>query len=282
MKSRSNSVERRLLIRPGALGDVILSLAALEAAKAEYTEVWVPRATLPLIRFADKTRAIADTGLDLLGVVEGTRVSALETFESIYSWYGANRSEFRAAVRDLPFTFFPALPPPAGFPRIPVPPAPRENFAVIHPFASGLRKRWPLENFRSVAAQLGMPVRWCAGPEDELAEAVRIGDLYELGCWISRARVYIGNDSGISHLAAAVGTPVVAVFLSTDPLVWAPRGERVAALVNPRVEEIVSAARRIGIDMDRSGSGAPGEVNGALVSPQAGCRAKPGPSSSRV
>jgi heptosyltransferase III len=159
----------RLLIRPGALGDVILSLAALEAAKVEYTEVWAPRAMLPLIRFADKTRAIADTGLDLLGVVEGARVPALENFESIYSWYGANRSEFRAAVHGLPFTFFPALPPPAGVPRIPVPPVARENFAVIHPFASGPRKRWRLENFRVVAAQLGMPVRWCAGPEDELA-----------------------------------------------------------------------------------------------------------------
>jgi len=148
-------------------------------------------------------------------------------------------------VHGLPFKFFPALPPPAGVPRIPVPPAARGDFAVIHPFASGPRKRWPLEDFRVVAAQLGMPVRWCAGPEDELAEAVRIADLYELGCWISQARVFIGNDSGISHLAAAVGTPVVAIFLSTDPLVWTPRGERIAALVNPRVEEVVSAARKV-------------------------------------
>jgi ADP-heptose:LPS heptosyltransferase len=91
-------------------------------------------------------------------------------------------------------------------------------------------------------------VRWCAGPEDELAEAVRVGDFYELGCWISRARIYIGNDSGISHPAAALGTPIVAVFLSVAPLVWAPRGERVPALVNPRVVEIVSAARRVGTE----------------------------------
>ena len=64
---------RRLLIRPGAIGDVILSLPALEAARADYTEVWAPRPVLPLIRFADRTRAIADTGLDLVGVVEGAR-----------------------------------------------------------------------------------------------------------------------------------------------------------------------------------------------------------------
>ena len=93
-----------------------------------------------------------------------------------------------------------------------------------------------------VAAALGMPVRWCAGPEEPLEGAVRFDDLYELACWISKPRVYIGNDSGISHLAAAVGTPVVAIFLSTDPGVWSPRGERVRAFVNPSVEAVVSAA----------------------------------------
>jgi ADP-heptose:LPS heptosyltransferase len=233
---------RRLLIRPGAIGDVILSLPALEAARADYTEVWAPREKLPLIRFADKTRAIADTGLDLVGVVEGASVPEFDTFDSIYSWYGASRPEFREAVRHLPFKFFRALPPSPGIPRIAVPPAPREDFAVIHPFASSAAKRWPLENFGAVVAALGTPVRWCAGPEEPLEGAVHFRDLYELACWISRARVYIGNDSGISHLAAAVGTPVVAIFLSTDPGVWSPRGEKVRALVNPSVEAVVSAA----------------------------------------
>src|SRR5580704_10982906 len=158
---------RRLLIRPGAIGDIILSLPALESAKADYTEVWAPRAVLPLIRFADRTRAIVDTGIDLVGVAEGSRVSRVEStlksFDAIYSWYGTNRPEFREAVRHLPFTFFPALPPPAeGIPRIPVPAGPKEDFAIIHPFASSPAKRWALENFRAVAAALDIPVRWCA------------------------------------------------------------------------------------------------------------------------
>jgi len=152
-------VNRRLLIRPGAIGDVIVSLPALEAARAIYTEVWAPRAMLPLIRFADRTRAIADTGLELVGVVEGARVPELETFDSIHSWYGTHRPEFRDAVRHLPFTFFPALPPPAeGIPRIPVPETTVKNFAIIHPFASNRDKRWPLENFREVASRLEIPV----------------------------------------------------------------------------------------------------------------------------
>jgi heptosyltransferase-3 len=234
---------RRLLIRPGAIGDVILSLPALEAARADYTEVWAARAVLPLIRFADRTRAIADTGLDLVGVVEGARVAALDTFDSIYSWYGANRPEFHEAVRDLPFTFFPALPPPVvGIPRIVVPQVPVQDFIVIHPFASSLRKRWPIEYFRAVAAGLGVPVAWTAGPEEPLENAVRFDDLYDLACWLAGARAYIGNDSGISHLAAAVGTPVVAIFLSTDPKVWSPRGTHVVVLENPQVNEVVEQA----------------------------------------
>jgi ADP-heptose:LPS heptosyltransferase len=39
--------------------------------------------------------------------------------------------------------------------------------------------------------------------------------------------MYIGNDSGITHLAAAVGTPVLALFGPTNPEVWAPRGPHV-------------------------------------------------------
>jgi ADP-heptose:LPS heptosyltransferase len=237
---------RRLLIRPGAIGDVILSLPALEAARADYTEVWAPRTVLPLIRFADCTRAIADTGLELVGVVEKAHVPALETFDSIYSWYGSNRAEFRQAVEHLPFTFFPALPPPAeGIPRIAVPPAPVENFVVIHPFASSPSKRWPLANFREVAAGFDFEVKWTAGPEESLENAARFDDLYQLARWIGTARLYIGNDSGIGHLAAAVGTPVVSIFLATDPRIWAPRGPHVVTLEKPSVEDVIAAARRL-------------------------------------
>src|SRR6185437_7884640 len=95
-------------------------------------------------------------------------------------------------------------------PRIPVPPVPRENFAVIHPFSGSAKKNWPVDQFRCVAAQLDMPVRWCAGPEESLEQAVRIENLYDLACWLATARLYIGNDSGITHLAAAVNTPVIA------------------------------------------------------------------------
>jgi heptosyltransferase-3 len=262
---------RRLLIRPGAIGDVIVSLPALECLRAEYLEVWVREQNVPLIRFADAVRSIGATGLDLLGLPGITPSPALlerlRSFDSIISWYGAGRPEFRDAVAklELPFEFLPALPasaachavdfylqqagkdeayPPLA-PRIDCP-AEREDFAVIHPFASSPAKRWPMSKFREVASALKIPVRWCAGDNEELPEAVRIDNLYELGCWLARARVYIGNDSGISHLAAAVGTPAIVLFGPTDPAIWAPRGSKVLAPME-QIEpaDVVAAAHAL-------------------------------------
>jgi ADP-heptose:LPS heptosyltransferase len=173
----------------------------------------------------------------------------LRSFDSIVSWYGANRPEFRALTESLglPFTFHQALPPadinrhaidfyldqvgcpPGAIPHIPCDVA-RESFAVIHPFSGSPRKNWPLDKFRALARGLErtMPVRWCGGREDPPLEgAVHIDDLYELACWLARAGLYIGNDSGITHLAAAVGTPVLALFGPTDPAVWGPRSTQV-------------------------------------------------------
>jgi ADP-heptose:LPS heptosyltransferase len=118
--------------------------------------------------------------------------------------------------------------PVSGFPEIACPPAGR-IFAVIHPFASNLAKRAPVAIFEAAARKLGatMPVYWLCGPEEELPGAMRIPDLYQLARWLRQARIFVGNDSGISHLAAAVGTPVQAFFRTTDPRIWAPRGSSV-------------------------------------------------------
>jgi ADP-heptose:LPS heptosyltransferase len=237
---------RRLVIRPGAIGDFIVSLPALESLKTDYLEVWTHRRTVPLVRFADRVRAIDSTGIELTGITQGPPPE-LAAFDDIVSWYGTNRSEFRDAVRGLPFRFFPALPlysvgmhatdfylaqldqPLGGIPRVQCD-ARSANFAVIHPFSGSTRKNWPLDKFRGVARQLEarMPVRWCSGADDPpLPNAMRIDNLWELASWLASARVYLGNDSGITHLAAAVGTPTLAIFGLTDPDVWAPRGPHV-------------------------------------------------------
>ena len=260
---------KRLIIRPGALGDFIVSLPAMECLRADYLEIWAAGPNVPLAaRLAHRARSIASTGLDLLelGPPPLRLLDTLRGFDSIVSWYGAARPEFRATVEalGLPFQFLAALPPQGcgshaadfylaqvrsiagcesdGVPRIACHAAPG-GFAVIHPFAGSPRKRWPIERFQALAAQLAprLPVEWCAGPEDRLAGARRFPDLYDLACWLAAASIYIGNDSGPTHLAAAVGTPVVALFGPTDPAVWAPRGPRVTVLASPALEAITVA-----------------------------------------
>jgi len=262
---------RRLLIRPGAIGDCIVAFPALEHLKADYTEVWVPSTVVPLIRFADRVQRLP-SAIDRLALpaVEPplALLGYLHTFDSIVSWYGSNQPEFRARVQELglPFEFFPALPsgdvrthvvdfflaqagaPPGAAPRIDVP-ALKHGSIVIHPFSGSVRKNWPMMRFRALADRLPKPVAWCAGPHEPLPGAVKIENLYELACWLAGARAYVGNDAGITHLAAAVGTPVVAIFGPTDPALWAPRGERVRVvsgnLENVPVEEVLSAVAKL-------------------------------------
>lgn len=234
---------RRLLIRPGAIGDCLLTFPAMEKLRADYTEVWVPSTVKPLVRFADYVRAIADTGLDLVGIAESPATKTLADFDDIVSWYGTNRADFRDAMAHLPFRFFPALPPPPGEPRIAVPQAPRSRI-VVHPFASSVNKQWPLDRFEEVARRLDAD--WAVNRDG----TPRIEDLYELACWLRGTKLYIGNDSGITHLAAAVGTPVVALFGTMDPAVWAPRTSwreilRAQPMEGIAVDDVVAAAHHL-------------------------------------
>ncbi len=261
---------RRLIIRPGAIGDFIVSLPALEWLQTGDTEVWTTDTNVPLVRFGVKARSLYSTRIDVIGLPgHADAVEALHGFDSIVSWYGANRPEFREAVAGLPVEFHQALPPdgcgerasdfylrqvgaPVGaVPRLACP-ADKAGFAVIHPFSGGRRKNWPLKRFEQLARRLDLPVEWTAGPEETLAGARRFGNLWDLAQWLATARLYIGNDSGISHLAAAVGTPVVAIFGPTDPKIWTPGGPMVRAvraldeqLSSVTVEEVLEAIRSL-------------------------------------
>ena len=114
--------------------------------------------------------------------------------------------------------------------------------ALIHPGSGGLAKRWPLQDYLAVANLLllaGIRVGMILGPvEEDLATAatasemllLRPPDLGALAGVLAAADLYIGNDSGPTHMAAALGLPTVALFGPTDPVVWGPRGARVTLL----------------------------------------------------
>ena len=118
-----------------------------------------------------------------------------------------------------------------------------DAFFVLHPGSGGTRKCWPPDRFArvadNIARQTGARIILSAGPADDqtIAQTVSVTKtspvvahdlpLPVLAALLSRCRACLGNDSGVTHLAAASGAPVVALFGPTDPRVWGPRGDRV-------------------------------------------------------
>lgn len=116
------------------------------------------------------------------------------------------------------------------------------QFAVIHPGSGGTAKLWPLANFLEIARQLssaGIPGVLVTGEAEEhpsiagrLERAalphgwtwVRRPPLLGLAGLLAEAPLYLGNDSGITHLAAACGAHVTAIFLQENVPAWEPFG----------------------------------------------------------
>ncbi|WP_431285292.1 glycosyltransferase family 9 protein [Humitalea sp. 24SJ18S-53] len=131
------------------------------------------------------------------------------------------------------------------------------RFVLLVPGASAGRpgKRWPVQNFADLARALPLPVV-VIGSKAEAPLARAIGgidlcgrtSLRELAAIARQATVCIGNDTGPVHLAAAMGTPTVALFgADSDPALCAPRGRSVAVLrrvpiSGTTVAEVIAAA----------------------------------------
>jgi ADP-heptose:LPS heptosyltransferase len=66
-------------------------------------------------------------------------------------------------------------------------------------------------------------------------------NLRELATELAASRVFIGHDSGVTHLAAAIGLPTIALFGPTDPKIWGPLGSqvRIVASVDRKMESIL-------------------------------------------
>jgi ADP-heptose:LPS heptosyltransferase len=134
----------------------------------------------------------------------------------------------------------------------------RQRLVVLHPGSGSEAKRWPVTNFAVVAAALTAEAAVRLVIVTGFAEAGLGASLLTLlptapplvaenwpliptAALLAHAAAFVGNDSGLTHLAAALGRPTVAVFGPTDPDVWGPRGHRVT---------IVQADRRSGSSPD--------------------------------
>jgi hypothetical protein len=120
-----------------------------------------------------------------------------------------------------------------------------DGFVAVHPGSGSPRKTWPADRFAALLDTLAPRGPWLLvqGPSDGEAAARlarRPGAVVArglsprtLGAVLARAGLFVGNDSGVSHLAAAWGAPTVALFGPTDPAVWGPVGPRTAVVRAP-------------------------------------------------
>lgn len=127
------------------------------------------------------------------------------------------------------------------------------RFLAIHPGSGSPAKNWPAERFAELVRSRGAS-RWLLvrGPADDAAAAAletapgarvaRDLPLRVLAALLARAGAYVGNDSGITHLAAASGTPTIALFGATDPRLWAPVGPRVEVVTSDGTMEGIAVA----------------------------------------
>ena len=149
-----------------------------------------------------------------------------------------------------------------------------EGFVAVHAGSGSPSKNWPFERFVASARALasGRPWLFVAGPAERdaapPADAVVARDWppRRLGAALARAGLVLGNDSGVSHLAAAAGAPTLALFGPTDPALWAPVGPRVAVVRAPGglldslgVDEVVAAGRALRSAASGPPSGSPGD-----------------------
>ncbi len=122
------------------------------------------------------------------------------------------------------------------------------RIVALHPGSGGAAKRWPASSFAALADAIrswGLRPLLVEGPQDAdvcaaiqaasrlrlpVARDLSIGSLAGI---LRRCSGYVGNDSGVSHLAALLDIPTLALFGPTDPAVWAPLGRRVRALRSP-------------------------------------------------
>ncbi|MGZ3623970.1 MAG: glycosyltransferase family 9 protein [Ktedonobacteraceae bacterium] len=133
-----------------------------------------------------------------------------------------------------------------------------KRFVAIHPGSGAAEKCWPISRFAEVIKRLweqNYPVLLLSGPADtervddllqqlplsspsEKFKLLTQAPLLEVAHQLLQCRCYLGNDSGITHLAAMLGVPTVAIFGPTDPKIWRPVGPLVKVIQGHTLEDV--------------------------------------------
>lgn len=259
---------RTLLLRRGALGDTVLCVPLLRALHAARPGVPIDCAGhgdfVPLLeRYGVVDRAFSSEALALWahdGAAAAGRHERLARYDLVIADTPAPSTDFggrwiefdprldgpsrepawlqlAARVRAC----FPTMDEPEGPPSLRAArlPPPASAPVVLHPGSGSPRKCWPLRCWLELAAALvdrGQPPAIVLGPAEESlrwpgdGEVHRPRDVLALAAHLEAAAAFVGHDSGVTHLVAALQVPTVAVFGPTDPVVWAPGGDHVRVL----------------------------------------------------
>jgi ADP-heptose:LPS heptosyltransferase len=132
---------------------------------------------------------------------------------------------------------------------------------VLHTVAATPAKTWPAGRFLSVAEHLkraGMEPVFIGAAADDLSpftayRTLRGAPLGEIKLLLSTASLFVGNDSGPAHMAAAFGVPVVVVFGESNPAIWGPWRTASEIVASPagiaavQTAQVLDAVARLGV-----------------------------------
>jgi ADP-heptose:LPS heptosyltransferase len=101
------------------------------------------------------------------------------------------------------------------------------NTVVIHPFASAPDKTWPADRFLALAEHTGLEAVFIGAATDDMTpfrahRCLQGADLEQVKTLLAGAALFIGNDSGPAHMAAAFGVPSLVFFGNSDIDLWRP------------------------------------------------------------
>jgi heptosyltransferase-3 len=245
-----------LVLRPAALGDTLLTVPALRALRSVYAPLTLAAhgaAARFLAEVGEVDRGIAFDDASLSWLFGG---SLPVPDEPVVAWLKAALvprlasavvlapSRPREANVHVAEHLLRTLAPLGCSDELDERPlhveAERSDEVFIHVGSGSPAKNWPAECFASVIQALGSrEVRLIVGEADaDAAEAVeaklgramlRLGHapIAELAARLAGCHAYLGNDSGVSHLAGLCGAPTVVVFGPTSPAAWRPLGPRI-------------------------------------------------------
>jgi ADP-heptose:LPS heptosyltransferase len=137
--------------------------------------------------------------------------------------------------------------------------AARSDVAAIHAVAAAPEKAWRADGFLVVAEELvrsGLEPVFLGGPADDLSpfrayRSLAGAPLSQVKALLARAAVFVGNDSGPAHMAAAFGVPSVVIFGASNPAIWGPWRAASEVVTAPggigdvEIEQVLSALERM-------------------------------------